>query len=717
MSTNTAKQKSVPQKQQKVAAKKPTAKKLPKPSKITRQKVTSETPKPAKVQAIKKVREDRYKVPSSFLYDSEVVSWTEAKKMCNIDAPKLCGESDKKLFVSDNVLNYYILVNTWLFQFQDMVSLPSVLAIKDYMMVYGVIKVISDCNTMANALIEQVANTGLNNYKELDYSLSYLRPAMMECAKREDLTDIQATLQLLRYPKRFSPCHAELLKADGLRKFAIANSKCRVTNDALLTCTFRQAETLNSIKRTLAKILKGYKVTDFKRGYFSSGVAADASRPLADKLDAYSQWVSYLHHPMYPLGSNNPYSWPTYGCAKDMPLNVCKVTAVPKSFKTVRIIAEEDAYRQFHMQCIREALSKAIWRNGYRRQLDLNNQDGNREACLRGSASGCMATIDLSSASDTLSRELVRRIMPEMFHDVLPYLPSHCDYPNPDRGYAVERRKLHMFCTAGAATTFVVESLAFLAICIEATAVASVFQEEELTPPRVFGDDMLVDYRAYETTIHYLENLGFIVNQDKSYGVGPYRESCGVEYVYGIDVSSKYFPREVLSWKNDANVATSLSSLCALQHRLYSCFHVSRFLTQLVKKIEPRMTSHDVGSDCADLWHTFRDPQPTAKLLTCRIDKSNDPVIAAWISDHRSIVERYRHLAIVAKTRDNTHERLTNCKLTRLEAVELWLYVNFLVTGPTYATKLDRALGVSEAPASRSTLCNSSVAAWDYVIE
>lgn len=52
----------------------------------------------------------------------------------------------------------------------------------------------------------------------------------------------------------------------------------------------------------------------------------------------------------------------------------------------------------------------------------------------------------------------------------------------------------------------------------------------------VYGDDIIVDARVYKPLIQVLSALGFIVNTDKSYSAGPFRESCGGDYYDGYDV-------------------------------------------------------------------------------------------------------------------------------------------------------------------------------------
>jgi hypothetical protein len=56
----------------------------------------------------------------------------------------------------------------------------------------------------------------------------------------------------------------------------------------------------------------------------------------------------------------------------------------------------------------------------------------------------------------------------------------------------------------------------------------------------VFGDDIIVPTDLYEETLQALSALGFIPNTDKSFGAGPFRESCGADWFNGKSVRGVY---------------------------------------------------------------------------------------------------------------------------------------------------------------------------------
>jgi hypothetical protein len=53
----------------------------------------------------------------------------------------------------------------------------------------------------------------------------------------------------------------------------------------------------------------------------------------------------------------------------------------------------------------------------------------------------------------------------------------------------------------------------------------------------VYGDDIVVPSFLAEDATQVLEAIGFRVNQNKSFASGPFRESCGEEFIYGCRVT------------------------------------------------------------------------------------------------------------------------------------------------------------------------------------
>lgn len=150
-----------------------------------------------------------------------------------------------------------------------------------------------------------------------------------------------------------------------------------------------------------------------------------------------------------------------------------------------------------------------------------------RDRALLGSVTNACATIDLSDASDGISYDLVASVFPA--HILAELDLSRTPYFVTDQG----SYELKIYAGMGNATTFLVETLVFLAYCT-ATAYRYGFRPQ----CTVFGDDIVCGDELARSG--RLENEGsfFRVNRAKSFwGGSPFRESCGVYAYKGVDVT------------------------------------------------------------------------------------------------------------------------------------------------------------------------------------
>lgn len=161
--------------------------------------------------------------------------------------------------------------------------------------------------------------------------------------------------------------------------------------------------------------------------------------------------------------------------------------------------------------------------------LDLTDQTRNQGLACSGSIHGGYATVDLSSASDCVSRELVSLLLPWEWYEFLAKLVTATIK---DRGKVSD---LHKFSSMGNGFTFELESLLFYSIaksCVELLDL-----EGEVC---VFGDDIICNTRAYGLLSAVLNELGFLVNHEKSFSQGPFRESCGADWFEGKSIRPFY---------------------------------------------------------------------------------------------------------------------------------------------------------------------------------
>jgi len=192
------------------------------------------------------------------------------------------------------------------------------------------------------------------------------------------------------------------------------------------------------------------------------------------------------------------------------------VEFVPKSWKTHRAIVKEPLLNTFWQLGIGDLITARLRDGG----CDLKDGQGfNKAAARLGSLSGDLATLDLSSASDTVAHELVADLLPPDWYFFLRKFRTGTVALN---GRLLEQEK---FSSMGNGFTFPLESLIFYAI-------ASSISKEVY----VYGDDIIVETGVVALLKEVLDFCGFLINHEKSFVEGPFRESCGGDYLRGIDI-------------------------------------------------------------------------------------------------------------------------------------------------------------------------------------
>jgi len=189
----------------------------------------------------------------------------------------------------------------------------------------------------------------------------------------------------------------------------------------------------------------------------------------------------------------------------------------------------------FYQQAVRQQLEAALRKTG----VNLSNQqDIQRRLARMGSVDNTLSTIDLSSASDTLSHVLFKALFP---HQVV----EHCEVGRCDQVLVKGvKQKAYMYASMGNATTFPVQSLVFLTLCV-----ASYCYDTHTKPSiralkdldgqvRVFGDDIILPSAHVDTLRRVLSHLHLKVNPAKTFTGLHFRESCGMDAFGGYNVST-----------------------------------------------------------------------------------------------------------------------------------------------------------------------------------
>lgn len=209
-----------------------------------------------------------------------------------------------------------------------------------------------------------------------------------------------------------------------------------------------------------------------------------------------------------------------------------RLTTVPKSYKTDRVICVEPTINGM----VQRGYGKLIRRKLFDVfGLDIRTQQGVNRGMISTSG-GCekYATIDFAAASDTISFNVVRHLLPWDWFEAL--AAAAC----PRYEINGEWREFEKFSSMGCGFTFELETLIFSAMCVASGSTPGEWS--------VFGDDVIVRRELAGVVQHLGEDLGFEVNVDKTYASGPFRESCGFDSFNGICVT----PFRIRSRKMDA---------------------------------------------------------------------------------------------------------------------------------------------------------------------
>lgn len=247
-----------------------------------------------------------------------------------------------------------------------------------------------------------------------------------------------------------------------------------------------------------------------------------------------------------------------------------KVTLVPKTLKTPRVIAIEPTAVQYMQQGIMEKLVQYLESDQtLSGMIGITDQVPNQDLAREGSRDGLLATLDLSEASDRVSNQHVR-VMLQRFPSLLRAVDATRSRKADVPGHGVIR--LSKFASMGSALCFPFEAMTFLSLIflgIEKELKHQLTRKEVVTfhgQVRVYGDDIIVPVRYVPSVISTLENFGFRVNAGKSFWNGKFRESCGKDYYDSHDVSvvrvRRIFPVSRID-------APEVVSLVALRNQLY----------------------------------------------------------------------------------------------------------------------------------------------------
>lgn len=304
------------------------------------------------------------------------------------------------------------------------------------------------------------------------------------------------------------------------------------------------------------------------------GATADRLRGNA-KFDQ-SEWPTRLED-IFPYGEYCLPNWRYYYRLEGVDFlepwseRPVKVTLVPKTLKTPRVIAVEPTCMQYMQQALATALVSLLEGdvNPSNGMIGFSDQEPNRLMAREGSLKGNLATLDLSEASDRVSNQHVR-FMVEPFRHLAMAVDSTRSRKADVPGVGVLR--LAKYASMGSATCFPIEAMVFLTVVALGIEQAHGHRltlrglKDLRGQVRVYGDDIIVPVHSLSDVINHLELFGLKVNVDKTFGTGKFRESCGGDYYGGTDVTPVRVRHVFPTSRQDAR---GVMAAVALRNNLY----------------------------------------------------------------------------------------------------------------------------------------------------
>lgn len=245
---------------------------------------------------------------------------------------------------------------------------------------------------------------------------------------------------------------------------------------------------------------------------------------------------------------------------------------VPKTFSKPRGICIEENEMQFAQQGLKEFLYAHIERHWLTKgHVNFSDQNCNRNKALQGSLTRLSATIDMSEASDRISRELVSKLFENQadIRDILVALSTRIITAPSDIKKHVKNPSLNAlkYAPMGSGLCFPIMSL------VHFTLVRGIIASSKLPDKMallkevyVYGDDIILPSIAVEAVFSELPKFGMKLNTEKSFYKGEFRESCGLHAYKGVEVTPIFIKKINLKARKTETLLSALAAEYGLRH-------------------------------------------------------------------------------------------------------------------------------------------------------
>lgn len=215
--------------------------------------------------------------------------------------------------------------------------------------------------------------------------------------------------------------------------------------------------------------------------------------------------------------------------------DVAEVLFVPKDSRGPRVISKEPYHRLLAQMSYFDFVSSGLEEITHGR-VNFTDQSINQRLAKEASVSRTLVTADLRDASDSVLYRVVKRLFAGS--PGLRYFIRHFRTPKVRLPVSREVIQLEKLAGMGSGLTFPTMALLIhLAICTLVSARGRASFKEAMLKVHVYGDDLIVPREWWDLAQEALLKTGLKINHEKTFVRAPFRESCGGDYLHGIEVT------------------------------------------------------------------------------------------------------------------------------------------------------------------------------------
>lgn len=336
----------------------------------------------------------------------------------------------------------------------------------------------------------------------------------------------------------------------AIDKWVVAEERCGQTN-ARLTGAFessalispKELRLLKRVRREVGRVLGDFDIQQFFAGCdFSGGATTEFRRAHASVQHKWHKGSHITRKAVPLLRAFDAYVGSPFNRDRVLvEVEGGEVFTVLKNYEEDRTCDKQPTLNIFQQKSLGGMIRSALNRVGL---LLPDAQVYHQRLAQEGSVDGRHACGDLVSASDTVALVLAELFLPRLWGGAIAV--TRCDSTRLPSGQSVILEKV---ASMGNGFVFELETLIFYgvlrAVCGKDACIS------------VYGDDLIYPPKFHSEVSEALETLGFLMNTEKSFATGSFRESCGGHFFGGHDVKPFYieqYPRtygQVINLHND----------------------------------------------------------------------------------------------------------------------------------------------------------------------